>query len=326
MELGVSYVSAHLPQHIREDMQEIKSIGCSEVLFALQENHFEALTGAYQYGASIAKDVGIKPLAVIWGFANTFGGGRMSNILLRDAKLWRIQKDGTPLPMGCLNNPFLIQQFLDKMEICHRYGFEGVLIDEPTPQDCFCPFCQKRFIELYGKDLSQSADNPAKGSQYHEFQLNTVREYVEKVCKGVKAINPRLQTATAMMPHDKEGFERVASIKEMDVFGTDPYWLVPGAAEFIGITSVKEACQCASDFKAMCASKNKLSQMWLNCWKIPAGKEEEIYTGGKALAEIGYDSFYAWSYRAALGTNEECERPEEAWAALSKLYRELAQI
>ena len=38
MELGVSYISAHLPNHIEADMKNFKEIGCAEVLFALQEN------------------------------------------------------------------------------------------------------------------------------------------------------------------------------------------------------------------------------------------------------------------------------------------------
>ena len=43
MDLGVSYASAHLPQHIEADIRHLAEIGCTEVLFALQENHIYTL-------------------------------------------------------------------------------------------------------------------------------------------------------------------------------------------------------------------------------------------------------------------------------------------
>ena len=60
-------------------------------------------------------------------------------------------------------------------------------------------------------------------------------------------------------------------------------------------------------------------------WNGATGREEEIYTGGQALAEVGCDSLYAWSYRGGLGTKEECDDPERAWTSVVRLYRELAE-
>jgi len=84
----ISYIPGHLPNHIERDMKYLNEIGCTEILFALQENHIKTLTGALRFGAKIAKDNGLKPYAVVWGYANTFGGGRMSNILFYSLYTW----------------------------------------------------------------------------------------------------------------------------------------------------------------------------------------------------------------------------------------------
>ena len=205
-------------------MQHLHDVGCNEVLFALQENHIDSLTGALRHGAHIAREHGLRPYAVVWGFANTFGGGRMSNRLLRDLGLWRQAPDGTRLPKACLNNPGVIDLFAEITAACHHYGFAGMFVDEPTPQECFCPVCQAAFAEAYAGDLLANAGTP----EYAAFQAATVSNYTEALCRRVKAVDPALRTMTCIMPMDEAVFESVAAIPDLDVFGTDPYWLLSG--------------------------------------------------------------------------------------------------
>jgi hypothetical protein len=220
MELGVSYIPSHLPDHIETDMKHLRDIGCSEVLFALQENHINTLTGALRFGADIAQEHGLRPSVVVWGYANTFGGGRMSDIMLEDTGMWRVQTDGTPLPRACLNNPRLIDRFVEMADRCRSYSYEGVFIDEPQAQECFCEHCQARFEEAFSANLNNSQDTDA----YRAFQTNTVVAYVRQVCQRIKDLDEGMSTIACVMPfppHDKL-FEPVASIPELDVFGTDP--------------------------------------------------------------------------------------------------------
>lgn len=321
MELGVSYIATHLPNHIEADMKHLQEIGCTKVLFALQENHIRILTGALRFGARIAKDNGLRPYVVVWGYANTFGGGRVSNIMLDDTSLWRIQRDGTPFPLACLRNPKLIDRFIEIAETCCSHGYEGMFIDEPTTQECFCEHCQKRFAEAFGKELIESQGT----EEYRTFQQDTVVQYVQTVCARIKALDESQRTIACVMPippHD-ELFEPVASIPELDVFGTDPYWLLSGVFGFE--MTIESACDYAGQVKGICQEKGKSSQVWLNCWRIPAGLEKDIYTGGKMLADVGCDSLYTWSFRGGLGTYEESDNPEAAWNSVVRLYRELSQ-
>lgn len=319
MELGISYIAVHLPDHIQTDMAHMREIGCSEVLFSLQENHLNTLTGAARFGPSIAKENGLRPYVVYWGYANTFGGGRMSDLLLDDRTMWRVRADGTPEPRACLNHPRLVESFVEMTDLCRDHGFEGVFIDEPMTQDCFCLHCQSCFEERFDGSLRESLGT----AEYNAFQLATVVGYVTRVCQRVKALDASLKTMACVMPFHPhtELFEPVSAIPELDVFGTDPYWLLGGG--FADMT-LDDAVSHAQRVRALCEARGKQSQIWLNGWRIPAGREEQIHTGGKALAEVGCDSLYTWSFRAGLGTYEECDRPEVAWENVVRLYRELS--
>lgn len=315
MNLGVSYIAPHLPNHIETDMAHLADIGCNEVLFALQENHFKIMTGAVQHGASLALKYKLKPLVVVWGFANTFGGGRMSNFLLEDRTLWRIDQGGQPEPRVCLNNPKIVDIFEQLTRTCHDHGFQGMFVDEPTPQNCFCDHCQERFAVKYAGKLDKAVGT----AEYTAFQLDTVVHYSREISDRVKVVSPDLQTITCVMPVDQTCWEAVAQIDSLDVFSTDPYWRVKNSK-----MTLEQAVEYATAAREICSRWHKQSQIWLNAWKIPAGVEDEIYTGGKALAAVGFDSMYTWSFRGGLGTNEESEYPERVWAAVSKLYRELS--
>jgi hypothetical protein len=315
MELGVSYIPVHLPEHIEADMRDLAEMGCTEVLFALQENHIHILTGALRFGADIAKVHGLRPYAVIWGFANTFGGGRISKAMLDDPELWCRMEDGTPYPKACLNNPHLTERFVEIASLCRDHGYEGLFIDEPTKQECFCRHCREAFAAGGGRDLLAGKGTP----EYASFRAAAVRDYTAAVCRRVKELDPQLRTITCVMPHDRDTWADVVAIPELDVFGTDPYWLLSG-----GRMTLEQAVADAVKVKRISAQNEKLSQVWLNCWGIPSGREEEIHVGGRALAEAGCDSLYAWSYRGGLGTNEVCDDPERAWASVVRLYRELA--
>ncbi len=159
MKIGASYIPPHQPIHIEADMRYMKGIGCNQVLFALQENHIQWLNSSVRFGPQIAKDYGMFVRAVLWGYANTSGGGRSSRVMLENPDMWRFDVDGKPFmggylnPRACHNNPKTISFFADYIEQCGDYGFESIMIDEPTVQDCFCGHCRKKFYDSYKMDM-----------------------------------------------------------------------------------------------------------------------------------------------------------------------------
>ena len=315
MNLGVSYIPEHLPHHIEDDLRAMADIGCNEVLFALQENTINSVNGSLVHGARLASEIGLKPQAVFWGFVNTFGGGRNSDFMLINPDVWRVNADGTRIPKACLNNPKVIAEFQRLTKVSFENGFKGIFVDEPEQPNCFCPLCKSEFRKYSDVELENAVGTP----EYTAFQYRMLGDYVRNVCDAVKEIDKSLKTITCVLPDDQGAWDVVPSIESLDDFGTDPYWLLMG-----GQMSIEHAVSRAQLAKDISRQHGKESHVWLNCWAIPSGVEEEIYEGGKKLAEVGCDSFYTWSFMGGLGTTEVCADPAKAWDNLKRLYKELS--
>ncbi len=326
MKIGASYIPPHQPLHIESDMKYMKGIGCDQVLFALQENHIQWLNGSVRFGPQIAKDYGMFVRAVLWGYANTSGGGRSSRVMLENPDMWRCDVDGKPYmggypnPRACHNNPKTVSFFGDYIEQCREYGFESIMIDEPTVQDCFCGHCREKFYDAYKMDIEKSRQS----DEYKRFQYDTVLEFVIKSCKAVKAADASLQCGLCLMPSDRDKFDDMVKIDELDVFGTDPYWLRP-----INKLTFEDAIWVSKRARKLADDNNKLFELYLGCFGISSGLEEKIYSGSKILIEEGCpDMVTAWSFRGGIGladlSSEECDNPQLAWDSIEKLYMELA--
>ena len=141
MRTGVSYLSSHNPKHIRADLEEIKSLGCDDILLAAQENDFLYFPGKLKFLPEIAKEYGIRPIAVFWGAINYFGGGRSSQFLLYNPQTHQVNKDGSYNPAGCYNNPQAVGFIKKLIDEIAEYGFCGYFIDEPSLLDCYYSPC-----------------------------------------------------------------------------------------------------------------------------------------------------------------------------------------
>lgn len=304
----------------------MREIGCTDVLFALQENHFQWLNGAVRYGSQIAKDEGLRPSMVLWGYANTSGGGRSSRVMLENPDMWRCGPDGNPVtdgaaPHACYNNPKALEFFKNYIRIASEHGFEGVLIDEPVRQHCFCHHCTEKFRHLFGGSLAAKKNTP----EYRAFQDETVLYFARSSCEVIKAVNPALETQLCLMPTEREYMPSVSQFEALDVLAVDPYWI-----REINNLSFEDAIEVTLYAKGLAAEAEKKFELYLGCFGIPAGREEEIYTGGKILVdESAPYRATTWSFRGGLGlcnhpNEEECERPEVAWQSIVRLYEELS--
>jgi len=311
LRLGVSYYGSYLPQHIQTDLSDIYDSGCDDVLVTLQGNDFKVLRGKVQLTAKIAHKIGLKAIANFWGYACMLGGGDVSKILTDDPETWQVSGEGRKIGMGCMNNPVVLNTLIDMLRDAASYEYDGFFVDEPTRAECFCQYCQAKFKSGYGVSLSQAAKD-----ELEEFRSRSVIEFVEEICNKVKEIDPKLETSTCIMPKDQSLWEDATKIRNLDYFGTDPYWLLMGKP----IDFVAESTRAVVE---LCRRQGKKSLMWVLCWRVPMGKEKQIHRATLLCAQEKPDAIYAWSYRGGLGTYEESDDAEKTWASLVSAYREI---
>ena len=221
MRTGVSYMGHHNPRHIETDLRAMQELGLDDVLVSAQENDFHYFTGKLSFIPPIAKDHGIRPIAVFWGALNLFGGGRSSQFLLAHPEGFQVGRNGEHRPEGCYVNPVCVARIKEMIDRIAESGFEGYFVDEPTPlRDCFCPSCRRRFEQYYGGDLMT-----APPEQLEAFRARCVVDYVREIADYCQATHPHLETMSCLMPSDRELWRAMAKVQSLKNLGTDIYWV-----------------------------------------------------------------------------------------------------
>jgi hypothetical protein len=303
MKTGVSYMSHHNPKHIETDIGEMARLGLDDVLVCAQENDFVHFTGKIQFTPQIAKEHGLRPIAIFWGALNLFGGGRSSQFLLEQPQGFQVALDGSHRPAGCYVNPTCRRRIQEMIDIVAGLGFEGYFVDEPTPlSHCYCPACRQQFEAWYQADLAT-----ATAEQQAAFRRRCVVDYVQQIADYCKASHPDLETSCCLMPRDLDLWEVVGQIESLDNLGTDIYWVNNDRA-------VEEAVPLIQQMEAVCRRQHKLHHQWLQSWIVQAGREERIREQGQILVQERPDALYVWAWEGQVGTRESCDNPALAWS------------
>lgn len=302
MRTGVSYMGHHNPKHLEIDIREMSSLQLDDVLLAAQENDFVYFTGKIHFTPKIAKDYGLRPIAIFWGALNLFGGGRSSQFLLEYPDGLQVNLDGSHRPAGCYMNPICASRIKQMIDTIAELGFEAYFVDEPTPlRDCYCTSCRMKFQEWYDGDLITAANDKKE-----VFRQKCVIEYVRTIADYCKTNHPQLEIMSCLMPCDKEMWQEIARIGSLDNLGTDIYWVNNDK-------NVEEMSPILSELDKICKKEEKIHHEWLQCCNVRKGKEERILEQGKILIRERPDALYVWAWKGQIGTTESCDDPEASW-------------
>ncbi len=311
MRTGVSYMGHHNPKHLRSDLEEMKELGLDEVFLAAQENDFAHFVGKLEFTPKIAKELGIKPVAIFWGVLNLFGGGRSSQFLLEHPEGFQVAADGSHRPHGCYVNPVCLGRVKEMIDTIGEKGFEGYFVDEPTElRQCYCKSCRGRFEEWYGGDLAT-----AKEEKRGEFRRRCVIEYVREIADYCKANHPSIETSCCVMPHDRGLWVESAKIKELDNLGTDIY-LVNRENDIESTMT-----PLIRELDSICKKAGKIHHEWLQGFHAKRGNEGRILEQGKVLVREQPDALYVWAWKSQVGTTETSDDPELAWSKVEEVLR-----
>lgn len=310
MRTGVSYMGHHNPVHIKTDLAEMKQLGCDDVLVSAQENDFVHFTGKIQFTPRIAKDMGLRPLAIFWGALNLFGGGRSSQFLLEHPEGFQRGRDGAHRSAGCYVNRLCVARIKEMLHTATELGFEGYFVDEPTPLwECYCTSCRARYMEWYGGDLGA-----AEEVQAAEFRHRCVIEYVREIAEFCKTSFPHTETQCCVMPCDRDIWAKASQIEFLDNLGTDIYWVNEDI-------DVEEMTPMIRDLAALCHETGKIHHEWLQCWGVRAGREQRILDQGRILVREKPDALYVWAWKGQIGTTETCHDPIKSWEMAAEVLR-----
>ncbi|OHC06638.1 MAG: hypothetical protein A3K50_06515, partial [Planctomycetes bacterium RIFOXYD12_FULL_42_12] len=215
------------------------------------------------------------------------------------------------------------------IELAAETGAEGVFWDEPhlffgefTPLfggkkrdiwGCTCEVCNDIFKAKYGYEMPVDFTDEVKA-----FRQMTIVNFLEHLAneaskKGLK--NSVCLFPTADPRYGIYEWEKVAMIKSMDIFGSDPYWYAykQDVTEFVRNVS--------NEVLALSKKHNKEPQIWIQGYRVPANGEEEIVTAVDVAYDAGIRNIATWSFEGTdCMTYVRSERPDIVWQHVRNVY------
>jgi hypothetical protein len=330
MKLGCSYFGNRILKHVIEDMRELKDFGCTYVVHTFNENDFTFFRQTIGEIVQATRELGLEVYIDPWGVGKVFGGESFSNFVMQNMDAVQMINDGKPAGCACPNHPKFRAFMREWTDAAVETGADVLFWDEPhfyipnwmggrpNTWGCCCEVCQQKFQEQFGFALPSGETTEVrqfKENCIHEFLAELVKYGHEKGMKNALCVLPLRDES-----HSTANWERMASIPHLDIFGTDPYWIVfeKPLQEFVG-----NSCR---QVREICETHGLESQMWLQGYKIPAGREGELIEALDLMAAEKIRNIAVWGFDACRHISWiRPDNPDLTWAKVKEGYRRLAK-
>lgn len=363
MQTGVSYFSSRDLKHVRADLREMVEAGCTYVVHCYTETdlaHYRETVGQV---AKATRETGLDVWWDPWGLAGIFSGETFTRFPLEHPETWQVLSDGRTVGAACPNHPATREFLRGWIEACAAAGGGVVMWDEPhffTPvwrRDfrpawaCYCENCSLLFRERFGGEMPREFTPEVKA-----FREATLLDLLSELCRV--AHEKELRNALCLFPTDlaEHGFARpgerlrslvesqvgsgvaasaiegmmhigvgdfdsAASIPDLDIFSTDPYWYALGVEPERFMRTYSEEAAAAAN------KHGRELQLWLQAFRVPAGRAEELRMGVQVAEDAGATHLAAWSYKATASMSEiACAEPEVVWRVLGEEFRRVRGV
>ena len=327
IETGVAYFDARAPRHWERDLDAMAEDGTRYVVHCVSEFDLRWQKESVRRLVRATVDRGMGVWLDPWGVGEVFGGEPFSRFGALHPEARQVDSAGRPATAACLNQPAFRDFLKTWIDDVADLGGDTVFWDEPTWRIddragtwcCRCQRCQGLFHDRTGGELPLEMTEDVRA-----FQEWSMAELLGDAC--VHAHDRGLRNAICIMPPEASnpGFrdwDRAASIRGLDNFGSDPYWYSfrGDPADYVGRYARRTV---------EVADRHGLDHhVWIQAFEVPAGREAEIGTAFDAAVEAGARNLAVWSYDGCSAMSScECERPDVAWAEVRRSFRRVREM
>ena len=329
---GISYFGNRNPRHFVVDLEEILNHNCNFILHTFSENDQLFYKQTMAELIQLSKDAGLQVYVDPWGVGRIFGGEATSDFAFKNRDVCQLLSTGEYAPAACMNNPrvrdFMKKWIDDAVEIGADVLFwdephffidwDNIKAERPPRWACWCAYCKEKFQNMYGAPMPKTM-----GDDVQSFREAATVEFLSMLCDYTR--EKKVKNAVCLLPHRERKFgvtdwSRIAAIESLDIFGTDPYWVFfnKNIGEFVGGLS-REIVMLSKQYK-------KEAQIWIQNYKIPNGREDEIREAIAVAYAEGVRNLAAWSfYGTAYMSYIKSDDPQKVWDTLGEVYGQLVR-
>jgi len=358
MHTGVSYFSSRDIRHVRDDLGEMVQQGCTYVVHCFTETDLAYHRDVMSEIVTATHEAGMEAWLDPWGLAGIFSGETFTKVPLDHPETWQVLSDGRRVGAACPNHPETRKFLRDWVDACAAAGGDVLFWDEPHfyvglwrgdfsgGWACYCEHCLRRFRERFGSEMPREFTPEVRAlreASLLELLAELCAQGRQKGLRNALCLIPtdlaahgfpepeeRMRTAMAKRLATTEAdaveavyhvgvgdFDAAAAIPDLDIFGCDPYWYLFGtdAEAFMRRYSIAAADAARKHGRDL--------QLWVQAFRVPAGREDELRTGLRVAEESGATHVAAWAYRATETMAIRCSRPDVVWRIIGEEFRRL---
>ena len=324
IDTGVAYFDARAPRHWENDLDDMAAIGTTYVVHCASEFDLRWQKESIRRLVKATTERGMATWLDPWGVGEVFGGEPFSRFGAIHPEARQIDSGGRAGTAACLNQPAFREFIKAWIDDVADLGGDTLFWDEPTWRidtqsgtwSCRCELCLGLFRDRTGGEM------PAEmTAEVQAFQEWSMAELLGDVCEY--GHDRGFRNAICIMPPEASnpGFldwDRAASIRGLDNFGTDPYWF-----SFRGDPGSYVSGHARRTVEV--AERHGLDHhVWIQAFEVPAGRETEINVAIDAAVTAGARNLSVWSYDGCSAMSScECERPGVAWAEVRSGFRRI---
>jgi len=334
MKTGVAYFHTRDPRHVERDLDDMIENGCNFVVHCYSELDMAFYNKAMEKIVRMTKDRDMEVYMDPWGFGGIYGGETFSRFVAQRLDARQVNAKGESLPAACPNQPAFREFQKQWIKRSAQLGADVCFWDEPhfyfnlldpTKWDiwaCRCDACKNLFHERFGTEMPTELTE-----EVVRFRRQTVLDFIEEMCEEAKKLGMR--NCICVLPDEEGGlgkaagtasWESIARMPALDIFGTDPYWVLfnKDMEEFVRSNSLR--------VKDLCDQYGKEPQVWVLAFIIPEGREEEVGGAVEVMYDAGIRNIAAWGYRGCHVIDIKSKNPEKVWKVLGKAYKKVQKL
>ncbi len=331
MKTGVAYFETRNPKHVLTDLKDMVDKNCNFVVHTYSEYDLNFNSLVMRDIVKLSQEMGLEVYINPWGLGRVFGGPEpYSHYVAEHPEECQRTADGRHAPIICMNSEPFRQYMKFWIDSAAETGAEVVFWDEPhfhytldvlmgTGKDdewaCACGMCRDIFKERFGREMPKVLDE-----EVIQFRDDTITDMFIDLTAYTK--QKGMKNAVCVLPEENpivgvSKWELLAEIPHVDIFGTDPYWMIFNKPLD---DYVRSSTRRVLD---ICNEKGKEAQMWVQAFMIFEGREAEVGQAVQIMAEEGCKNIAAWAYNGFAFMNHKCQDHEKVWEILGEAFGEV---
>jgi hypothetical protein len=338
MQLGTSYFGNRWLDHAEKDLRDIKASHCNWVLQTFDEVDLRFNQANLKALTKLSHKQGLKVYYSPWAVGGIFGGESLSAFVGYHPEAAQVLSTGERTAHACPAHPEFRRFMKTWIEAACAAGGDVLFWDEPhlwiaawegrkEKRDEYSVgsvYAQQLFKKRYGKAIPKHRD-----AQVDEFREWILYDFLKWATETAKKVRPSIKNAVCLLPHVNRWpntlWEKVAAMKSVDIFATDPYWKRfpysnPGKDKMEGYVDL-----FAQRLVEIGKRHKKETQIWFQLFALRKQDEPDIDKAIGMFEKAGVKNIGAWGYRGCGSFSLiASERPDACWKRVSKAYGRLA--